>query len=69
MHPDRFSFFFFPSAANNSGLILKVGAQIYHCTDRSNLGTLSTSSLYTSPHACTHTFGFTINKKFPTKNQ
>lgn len=55
MCPDRFSFFF-PSVANNSGFILKVGAQTeQYTTDRSNSCTLGLDFLlYIPPHMLIH---------------
>lgn len=70
MHPDRFSsFFFFPSAANNSEGWCTNRPVYYRQKNSGTLGLDYISSLYTAPHAYTHTFGFTINRQFPTKNQ
>lgn len=65
--------FFVPLVARISGFILKAGAQIeQYTTDRSNSCTLGLAFLLSAcipTHAYTRTFGFTINRQFPTKNQ
>lgn len=65
--------FFVPLIARISGFIPKAGAQIeQYATDRSSsctLGLAFLSSVCTPAHAYTRTFGFTINRQFPTKNQ